>query len=67
MILCYRYWPWEDPGDLLDIEIVWQWVQSRGGRIQIRNDCVDFWLDEYHAVEFALRWGQMRRCPALDP
>lgn len=67
MILCYRYYPWEDvDSELVDIERVWEWVQSRNGDIQIRNDCVDFWLSEAHAIEFCLRWGSMRRHSELD-
>ena len=67
MILCYRYYPWEDlDSELLDIEVVWQWVQSRNGHIQIRNDCVDFWIPERDCVEFVLRWGSMRRYADLD-
>lgn len=67
MILCYRYYPWEDlDSELLDIERVWEWVQSRKGRIQIRQDCVDFWIREQDQVEFVLRWGSMRRYTELD-
>lgn len=65
MILCYRYYPFEEP-ELYDLEDIWGWVQARQGHIEIRNDCVDFWLEEYHAVEFLLRWGSMRRQPHLD-
>lgn len=67
MILCYRYYPWEElDTELLDIERVWAWVQAKKGHIEIRSDCVDFWIREYDAVEFVLRWGQMRRWPDLD-
>ena len=68
MILCYRYYPWEEsPDDLVNIESVWEWVESRQGQWKIRSDCVDFYIDEYHAVEFVLRWGVMRRWSDLDP
>ena len=51
--------------DPFDEEIIWAWLQSRGGHISIRVDCIDFWVPAQSITEFLLRWPLTRR-PDLD-
>lgn len=52
----------EDP---FDEEIIWAWLQARGGHISIRCDCIDFLVPAQSITEFLLRWPLTRR-PDLD-
>lgn len=64
MIVCYRCTA--QATELYDVEVIWAWVQARGGHIELRQDCVDFFIDEYHSVELVLRWSHLARQPQLD-
>ena len=60
---CYRYQAWAHDWDVEDI---WARVQSWGGYISIRNDCVDFLIPREQQLFFELAYPDLCRQPELD-
>lgn len=49
-----------------DEELIWQDVQSFGGSISIRGDCIDFWVPYHRETWMILRWPLLTRRADLD-
>lgn len=62
-LLCYRYYAWDHE---YDAEAVWAWVQAQGGHIELRRDCIDYYVPESVASFFVIRYSQLVRQPQLD-
>ena len=62
-LYCYRYHAWQSE---FDEEIIWRDVQSWGGHISIRGDCIDYWVPADYASFFVLKYPDLVRQPALD-
>lgn len=63
LIRCYRYHAWASD---LDEEEIWSWVQRNQGYMQIRGDCIDFWVRERGLEFFLLQFPDLVRHPSLD-
>jgi hypothetical protein len=59
---CYRLTSLVD----YDEELVWRDVQSFGGSISIRGDCIDFWVPYMNETWMILRWPRLTRRADLD-
>jgi hypothetical protein len=59
---CYRLTSLVD----YDEELVWRDVQSFGGSISIRGDCIDFWVPYINETWMILRWPRLVRRADLD-
>lgn len=59
---CYRLTSLVD----YDEELIWQDVQSFGGSISIRGDCIDFWVPYMNETWMILRWPRLTRRADLD-
>jgi hypothetical protein len=60
-LYCYRLThldPWDE-------ESVWSLVQSFGGHLSIRGDCIDFWVPVEYTSFFVIKYPLARQ-PALD-
>lgn len=62
-LYCYRYYAWATD---YDEEIIWTLVQSWGGHISIRGDCIDYWVPTDRAAFFVLKYPDLVRQPALE-
>jgi hypothetical protein len=60
---CYRYYAWDSD---LDEEQIWADVQSWGGSLSIRADCIDFFVPESAAVFFLLKYPELTRQLQLE-
>ena len=49
-----------------DEDAVWQLVKQYGGRIEVRRDCVDFWIDAAFEPVITLAFPDLTRKPTLD-
>ncbi len=59
---CYRL----NSRSLYDEEVIWAYVQRSGGHINIRSDCIDYWVDPRAEVMLLCAWPQLERRPDLD-
>ena len=59
---CYRL----DYRSSYDEELVWALVQRHGGRIEIRQDCIDFWIDPAWEIVLNMCFPDLQRRPELD-
>lgn len=59
---CYRLYVFSD----YDEEVIWARVQSWGGHISIRGDCIDFWVPEPYVAWFLLSFPDLQAQPDLD-
>lgn len=59
---CYRL----DYRASYDEEMVWSLVQRHGGRIEVRRDCIDFWIDSAWEPLLTLAFPDLVRHPELD-
>ena len=61
-ILCYRL------NSLMpyDEEEIWSLVQSVGGYLSIRGDCIDYWVPRPYAVFLVLKYPGLERRADLD-
>jgi hypothetical protein len=62
-LYCYRFYCWASD---LDEEDIWSDVQSWGGSLSIRCDCIDFWVPSEYRVIFLLKYPDLVRQPALE-
>lgn len=60
-IYCYRY-----HGSEYDEEIIWRDVQSWGGSLSIRGDCIDFFVPRDYVAFFLLKYPGLIRQRALE-
>jgi len=60
---CYRYWAFDTT---VDEELIWADVQSWGGSISIRGDCIDFFVPELWVTFFLLKYPSLVAQPSLD-
>lgn len=60
---CYRYHAW---ATAYDEEEIWSLVQSWGGHLSIRGDCIDFWVPEAYTVFFLLKYPDLEPQPYMD-
>ena len=63
-IYCYRYYGYQ--GSSYDEELIWQDVQSYGGSISIRGDCIDFYVPRNYASFFILKYPELTRQHQLE-
>lgn len=49
-----------------DEDAVWALVKQHGGRIEVRRDCVDFWIDAAFEPVIKLAFPDLVRKPLLD-
>lgn len=63
-LYCYRYYAWCDSS--YDDETVWADVQSWGGSISIRGDCVDFFVPAAYISFFILKYPELTRQRQLE-
>lgn len=61
LLYCYRL----TSLDHYDEESVWAMVQSFGGSLSIRGDCIDFWVPAEYSSMFVLKYPLTRQ-PCLD-
>ena len=62
-LYCYRYYAWASS---LDEEDIWSLVQSWGGHISIRNDCIDFFVPADYITFFVIKYPELTRQSQLD-
>lgn len=62
-LYCYRYHAWQSE---FDEEAIWTLVQSWGGSISIRGDCIDYFVPAEYVSFFLLRYPDLQRQPALE-
>ena len=60
-LYCYRYYTGS-----YDEEIIWRDVQSWGGHISIRGDCIDYFVPARYVTFFLLKYPGLVRQPALE-
>ncbi len=63
-LYCYRYYAFSDMN--YDEEDIWTLVQSWGGSISIRGDCIDYFVPAEYVSFFLLRYPDLVRQPALE-
>ena len=63
-LYCYRYYAF-DPWDY-DEEDIWRDVQSWGGSITIRGDCIDFFVPCEFITFFVLKYPELARQTQLE-
>ena len=61
-LVCYRL----DSLVPYDEEIVWAWVQSLGGHLSIRGDCIDYYVPADRISFFLLKYPDLSRQLHLD-
>ena len=49
-----------------DEESVWQFVQQHKGYLNIRGDCIDFWIPEQYQSLLVLKYTLLASRPDLD-
>ncbi len=59
---CFRLYAFSD----YDEELVWADVQSYGGRLSIKVDCIDFFVPADYASFFVLKWPDLTRQRNLE-
>ena len=62
-LYCYRYYAWTTD---LDEEHIWRDVQSWGGSLSIRGDCIDFFVPAEYITFFVLKYPDLSRQGQLD-
>ncbi len=62
-LMCFRY---SDFTLDYDAELVWSWVQAQAGHIELRGDCIDYFVPESAAAIFHLRYPGLHRHQHLD-
>ncbi len=63
-LYCYRYHCWCEVS--YDEEVIWSDVQSWGGSISIRGDCIDFFVPAEYISFFILKYPELTRQTALE-
>jgi hypothetical protein len=62
-LYCYRLYAWSSE---LDEEEIWLVVQSWGGHIEFRGDCIDYFIPERYISFFVIKYPELTRQPALE-
>lgn len=60
---CYRLYAWNSE---VDEDQLWQAVQSWGGHMECRADCLDFFIPDQYLSWFLLQWDQLTPQPHLS-